>query len=242
MPDDKNTHWQLDTDEDDLDELYTPVKDKDTVDDLDEPSGFIDPWETEPGYIPDIHEKRFDEVIQNGYPGDSKEKTRTGGILCPKALDLAWRLIKRSGKGWTKARVQRASIYHGVRIAYHDSEIKAIMRTYNKLLKASQSLDDDDLIDALSMRNTYGFRDPHPKTTSMGTLAPLEGAISDLADCLGIAKSNMYPILSLVSIATYEPLMWPVPLGKEYQSFKKIVCERQEKLEKEYRRITSEAK
>jgi hypothetical protein len=197
-------------------------------------------WETEYSHIPDIHLRRLDEVVNLGYPGDPHDKSRTGGIVCPKALDLAWRAIKRGRQNWTKARIQRVTVYHGVRIAYYDDDIRAIIKTYNKLLKISQTMDDDDLINTLAERKPFSFRDPHPKPTSMGTLKFLEGAIADLADCLGIAKSNMYSILSLLSVITHEPAMWPTSLSKEYRTFRDVVGERLAKLEKEYKRVGPE--
>jgi hypothetical protein len=232
-------NWKTEPADDDSDELPDQDADKDLVSPDSDDFEFDDPWETEPGSIPNIHLKRLDEIIVIGYPGDPHDKSRTGGVICPKALDLAWRALKRSGGKWTKARVQRMSLYHGLRIAYMDSEIKAIWRVYNRLMKISQAIDDDDLIDVLSERKTYGFRDPSPKTTSMGALAFLEGAIADLADCLGIAKSNMYILLSLTSIVTYQPRMWSVNLDKEYRSFRNAIKERKMKLESEYERITA---
>jgi hypothetical protein len=193
-------HWQPEPVDDDSDELPDQNKDKDIISPDNDDYEFEDPWQTEPNFISDIHLKRLDEIIINGYPGDPHDKSRTGGVVCPKALDLTWRALKKSGGKWTKARVQRMTLYHGLRIAYKDDEIKAIFRVYNRLMKISQSIDDDDLIDALADRKTYSFRDPSPKTTSMGALLFLEGAIADLADCLGIAKSNMYILLSLTSI------------------------------------------
>ncbi len=231
--------WKLSPDEDDLDELYSQDEDKDVVSEGDE-AALEDNWETGLGHIPDIHTKRLNDIIAGGYPGNPNDRTRTGGITCPKALDLAWRLIKRGGRNWTKAKVQRMSVYHGTRIAYHDKDIKEIKRVYDKLMKISQLLDDDDLISTLADRKAYDFKDPQPKTTSMGTLKFLEGAISDLSDCLGVAKSNMYPLLSLLSIVTHEPPMWPTSLGKEYRSFRKAIEDRLEKLMKEHRRVVPE--
>ncbi len=229
--------WKTESEEDDLDESVEQNKDENIVSDDGDDLGFEDPWETEANHIPDIHLKRLDEIIRVGYPGDPHDKTRTGGVLCPKALDLAWRAIKREGGKWTKARVQRVSVYHGLRMAFKDEEIKAINRAYNKLMILSKNVDDDDLINALADRKVFSFRDPNPKTTSMGTLVFLEGAIADLADSLGISKSNMYPLLSLMSIVTYRPPMWEVNLGKEYRSFRNALSERLAKLEKEYRRV-----
>ncbi len=230
-------NWNTDQPEGDLDELDTYlVSDKEATNDSDDVP-FEDPWETEPGHIPDIHLKRLDEIIGIGYPGKSDDKSRTGGVVCPRALDLAWREIKHHGHNWTKAKVQRISIYHGLRMAYKDDRIKALNRAYNKLMNVSKSTDDDDLIHVLADRKVFSFRDPNPKTTSMGTLVFLEGAISDLSDSLGIAKSSMYPVLSLLSIMSYEPPVWRASLGKEYRSFWKAVEERCEKIEKESRRV-----
>ena len=232
-------NWKLESEEDDLDEPVEQNKDEYIVSDDGDDLAFEDSWETEANHIPDIHLKRLDEIIRVGYPGDPHDKTRTGGVLCPKALDLAWRAIKREGGRWTKARVQRISVYHGLRMAFKDDDIKAINRAYNKLMTLSKNMDDDDLINALAERRVFSFRDPSPKTTSMGTLVFLEGAIADLADSLGIAKSNMYPLLSLMSIVTYQPPMWEMNLGKEYRSFRNALGERLAKLEKEYKRVVS---
>lgn len=228
--------------EDNLDELDEQEGDEDLLTDGDDTGGS---WETKAGHIPDIHLKRLDEVLIKGYPGDPNDKSRTGGIVCPKTLDLAWRMIKRTGrkakgKSWTKARIQRASTYHGLRIMFNDKDVKAIDKLYGKLMKISQLLDDEELSNALSERTTYKFRDPYPKTTSMGALKFLEGAIADLADCIGIAKSNMYPILSIVSVVTHEPPMWPVAMEKEYKAIRTALRDRLNKLERQQERIESE--
>ncbi len=228
---DKENPWNFDEDAD-SDEPHKESDDTDSNDDI-----FNDPWELPAGYIPDIHTKRLNEIIHFGYPGKEGDETRTGGIVCPNALDLSWRRIKQMNSRWSKARTQRISMYHGLRILHHDGIVIKTIKMGNKLLIISQNLDDDDLARALAERKPFEFRDPQPKTTSMGTLKILIGPISTLADGIGIAVSNMYPLLSIVSIRTFQPALWAPLLDKEYRELRRMIEARLDRLEKEYRRV-----
>ncbi len=197
MADGEHQEWELEDEE----EFYA-----------EEEKDFHEAWDTEAGWISDVHSLSLKNLTKVGYPSSTgpKNEGRTGIRSFPKGLRLCLDEITDMHRNISLTKIEKITYCHGLAIVTHDPRIEDMCALYKHLRRKAWEIEDFTLIDMLEVKtDAYKFaRDAPNSNTSIGILHDRDGLVSRLSRRLGMTNAKLYPCLMVVSVMTWPNGRW----------------------------------
>lgn len=180
-------------------------------------------WDTDNGWVENVHTWKLRDLIDVGYPVSTNERNegRTGIHVFPKGMRLCLDEIVDHSQNLSLTKLEKIAYCHGLAIVTHKPEVIELCRLYKEVRTMAKEENEFNLIDELEVKSdAYKFaRDAPSSATSIGILHDRDGMVSRLSRRLGMTNSKLYPCLILVSLMTWEDKLWQKKLSEEKNRF-----------------------
>ena len=212
-------------------------------------------WDTEAGWVKDVHLITLDELKKTGYPDvhtspnqtelSSGEKAlgTTGLDVTPSGLVEVWRDLADS-LNMSVAKIQRITTCHGICIFAKDENYVNLQKLYRSTTRLIRGSIDPKMLDELEdSALKYQYNPKRAKTGgSVSYLTNRLGIVAKIQHTLGLAQTQTFCELSITSIMTIESQelgRWKLTLAEECKGFADHKERRRMALETLYQKLTN---